>query len=193
MAARLLKRTDHRRMPWKNGGGETIEIAVGPNGAGLDDFDWRVSLAHVERDGPFSAFPGIDRTLSLVEGNGIVLSFDHGEAVAMTVESAPFSFAGDVAVQGHLMDGAVVDLNVMTRRGRARSVVTRIGHALAFHAPVADIAIVYCHGTRGEVTTEGNVIGVEAGEALVIFDPSAMSIEGGSGIYLIRLILGCGD
>ena len=45
MAMRLLKRSDYRCMPWKSGGGETIEIAVDPAGAGLDDFDWRVSLA----------------------------------------------------------------------------------------------------------------------------------------------------
>ena len=50
-------------MPWKNGGGETAEIAVSPPGAALDDFDWRLSMARVETDGPFSAFPGIDRTL----------------------------------------------------------------------------------------------------------------------------------
>jgi environmental stress-induced protein Ves len=47
-------------MPWKNGGGETTEIAVFPDGAGLSDFDWRVSMARVDGDGPFSSFPGIE-------------------------------------------------------------------------------------------------------------------------------------
>ena len=31
--------------PWKNGGGTTREVAVSPEGAGLDDFAWRISLA----------------------------------------------------------------------------------------------------------------------------------------------------
>ena len=51
--------------PWKNGGGSTTEIAIAPPGAGLDDFDWRISLATISEDGPFSVFPGIDRTLIL--------------------------------------------------------------------------------------------------------------------------------
>ena len=61
-------------MRWKNGGGETAEIAVSPPGAALDAFDWRLSMAKVETDGPFSAFPGIDRTLAILEGEGIRLS-----------------------------------------------------------------------------------------------------------------------
>ena len=55
------------------GGGSTTEIAVAPPGAGFDDFDWRVSLATITQDGPFSAFPGIDRTLALVDGDGCLL------------------------------------------------------------------------------------------------------------------------
>jgi uncharacterized protein len=53
---------------WKNGGGKTTEIAVWPPGASLDAFDWRISMATVEQDGPFSEFPGIDRTLALLKG-----------------------------------------------------------------------------------------------------------------------------
>jgi len=60
---KILRSADHKRMPWKNGGGETVEIAISPQGAGLADFDWRVSMATVASDGPFSVFPGIDRTL----------------------------------------------------------------------------------------------------------------------------------
>ncbi len=63
-------------MPWKNGGGETVEIAVFPEGAGFKDFGWRISLASVASDGPFSAFPGIDRTLTVIDGVGIDLVVD---------------------------------------------------------------------------------------------------------------------
>ncbi len=44
-----------------------------PAGAALDEFLWRVSIADVERDGPFSRFPGIDRTIVLLEGAGMRL------------------------------------------------------------------------------------------------------------------------
>ena len=49
--------------PWKNGGGCTTEIAIAPPGASLDAFEWRISLATIAASGPFSAFPGVDRTL----------------------------------------------------------------------------------------------------------------------------------
>src|SRR5690606_15272177 len=68
-------------LPWKNGGGSTTTIAVGPPEAGFDDFDWRVSLATISEDGPFSRFPGVDRTLALVDGHGMTLDIDGSERV----------------------------------------------------------------------------------------------------------------
>jgi environmental stress-induced protein Ves len=57
---RILRAENYRRMQWKNGGGETAEIAVSPDSAGLDDFDWRISMATGQASGgPFSMpFPG---------------------------------------------------------------------------------------------------------------------------------------
>ena len=71
---KLLRARNHRRMPWKNGGGVTTEIAVFPANAGLEDFEWRLSMATVASDGPFSLFAGIDRTLAVLEGEGLVLA-----------------------------------------------------------------------------------------------------------------------
>jgi environmental stress-induced protein Ves len=61
-----LRAADRTPRPWKNGGGQTTDVAVFPDGAGLDDFDWRVSIARVDGDGPFSIFPGVDRPLDAV-------------------------------------------------------------------------------------------------------------------------------
>lgn len=69
----LVSESDCRRMPWKNGGGTTVEIASAPGDADLDTFVWRVSVAEVARDGPFSAFPGVDRVIALVRGSGMRL------------------------------------------------------------------------------------------------------------------------
>jgi environmental stress-induced protein Ves len=68
---RKLAPPSYRTMPWKNGGGTTIEIARSPEppeGAGLDDLDWRVSMARVDGPGPFSRFEGVDRTLAVLDG-----------------------------------------------------------------------------------------------------------------------------
>ncbi|MGN6098907.1 MAG: HutD/Ves family protein [Bosea sp. (in: a-proteobacteria)] len=123
---RIIRAANCKVMPWKNGGGTTTEIAVAPDGASLGDFDWRISMAHVGADGPFSSFPGIDRTLSVLTGNGIRLAFGDGETVALGRATKPFFFAADRAVDGVLIDGAIDDLNVMSRRGRWRHRVERL-------------------------------------------------------------------
>jgi environmental stress-induced protein Ves len=107
-------------MRWKNGGGKTAEIAVSPDSAGLDGFDWRVSMATVEAGGPFSLFPGVDRTLSVLEGEGIVLDVEDQPPVTLTAASAPYSFPADGVTNAELVGGPIRDLNVMTRRGRCR-------------------------------------------------------------------------
>ncbi len=123
---RIIRAADCKVMPWKNGGGTTTEIAVSPEGASLSEFDWRISMAHVGADGPFSSFPGIDRTLSVLTGNGIRLAFGDGDTVSLDRATAPFFFAADRAVDGVLVDGAIDDLNVMSRRGRWRHRVERL-------------------------------------------------------------------
>jgi environmental stress-induced protein Ves len=142
----ILRHDGYRRMPWKNGGGETVEIAVSPEGAGLADFDWRVSMATVATDGPFSVFPGIDRTLSILEGEGMTLFIEGREPVRLTQESDPLPFPADAPTSATLVDGAITDLNVMTRRGELGHSVRRIGidggGELVF---ACDTALVLCH------------------------------------------------
>ena len=102
-------------LPWKNGAGSTREIAVHPRGAGIDGFEWRVSIAEVDRAAPFSAYPGIDRVIALFDGHGLRL---RGDVAHDLVEPfVPFGFAGECAIDGVPVDGPTRDLNVMTRRG----------------------------------------------------------------------------
>lgn len=104
--------------PWKNGGGTTREIAVWPPGAGMDAFAWRVSVADIVADGPFSAFPGIDRQIALLEGAGVHLqAHDDSFCHKLTAIGEPFGFAGDTAVHATLVEGPTRDFNVMARRG----------------------------------------------------------------------------
>lgn len=151
---RILRAADYRVMPWKNGGGTTTEIAVSPDGAGLDDFDWRVSMARVGGSGPFSSFAGIDRTLSVLEGEGIVLDVAGQPAARLTASSAPFSFPADLPTSAALIAGPITDLNVMSRRGRMQHKVKR----LAISQPVdiaaqAGTTLILCH--KGEAVFLG--------------------------------------
>jgi environmental stress-induced protein Ves len=144
---RVLRAADYKIMPWKNGGGTTTEIAVSPDGAGLDDFDWRISMAKVETGGPFSSFAGIDRTLTVLTGEGIVLDIAGQPPARLTTASAPLAFPGDVPTGAILIDGPITDLNVMTRRGRiAHQVERRPLSGEIRIAPRADTTLVLAVG-----------------------------------------------
>src|SRR5262249_48883926 len=125
---------DYRSMPWKNGAGRTTELAVHPAGAGLDAFAWRVSIANVERSGPFSAFPGIDRTIVLLDGAGMHLG--RGErTIDLTTPFVPQDFRGDQSVDCTLVAGPSRDFNAMFRRGRARGSVAVVRGSVAEFDP----------------------------------------------------------
>ncbi|MGW5421731.1 HutD/Ves family protein [Streptomyces sp. NPDC003943] len=115
---RLLRAHDRPATPWRNGGGVTREVAAGPAEAGLDDFVWRVSLADVATGGPFSAFPGVDRVITVVDGPGMELTVD-GTPHTVADPYEPFAFSGDAATGCRLLGGPIVDFNVMTRRDAA--------------------------------------------------------------------------
>lgn len=116
---RLIQYASLRPTPWKNGGGVTTELAMSPPGAGLVDFDWRVSLASIAADGPFSQFPGVDRTLVMVAGDGVLLDFGD-ERVVLSPSEPLVEFAGEDAVHATVHGQSTLDFNVLTRRGRYR-------------------------------------------------------------------------
>lgn len=183
---KLLRASDHKRMPWKNGGGETVEIAVSPDGVGLADFDWRVSMATVATDGPFSVFPGIDRTLSILEGEGMTLFIEGREPERLTQASDPLSFAADAPTSATLIDGTITDLNVMTRRGRFTHSVRRIsvdGNGKV--EPKSETALILCH--RGTAEINGAVL--VAGDCLALSNEASTRhpISGSAQLFLIEI------
>ena len=80
---RILRAQDYREMPWKNGKGATREIATHPEGASLESFLWRVSMAQVNAPGPFSVFQDCDRILCVVRGGPLHLSIADAEPVRL--------------------------------------------------------------------------------------------------------------
>ncbi|PSJ62813.1 HutD/Ves family protein [Pseudaminobacter soli (ex Li et al. 2025)] len=119
----IFRLSDRVFRPWKNGGGETAEIAVSPTGADFENFDWRISTAIVAASGPFSAFPGVDRVLTVLEGGAMVLTVG-GHERRLDASCEPFSFPGDVPAGAQLEGKALLDFNVMVRRP-LRAQVTR--------------------------------------------------------------------
>lgn len=174
--ATVLRASNYRRMPWKNGGGETVEVAVSPEGAALSDFDWRVSMATVATDGPFSIFPGIDRTLSIIDGNGMQLAIGGDNPLLLTQDSAPLAFAADVAVTATLAEGPITDLNVMTRRDGLRHRVERVDiDSRATFQPAAPTWLLLCH--RGALTVEWSGQSVDLGQGDTLLLEQAGAVE----------------
>lgn len=185
---KILRASDHKRMPWKNGGGETVEIAVFPAGASIEDFDWRISMATVACDGPFSSFPDVDRTLSILSGAGMELTMNGGASVTLDLDSEPYQFPADRPAFAALVDGVTTDLNVMTRRGRfshrvirqptpvslppaafLRFVLATGKHTVVFGSQRADLGPLDCLAFGAEVTDD-------------------LVISGDSEVFLIELV-----
>ena len=117
----IIRYAELKAQPWRNGGGVTREVAshpaAAPSGPGTGDggWDWRVSIADVSKAGDFSAFPGMDRVLTVLEGELLLLSVDGAEHPLEKYR--PFRFSGDAAAAGSLPTGDIRDLNVITRNG----------------------------------------------------------------------------
>lgn len=157
---RLLRAADHRWMPWKNGGGATLEVAISPADAGIAAFDWRISMAVVAADGAFSAFPGADRTLTLLDGEGMTLAVAGESPILLTPDSAPCVFPGDVATTATLVGGPITDLNVMTARGRYTHVVARSTAPRALHAGPHETLLILGDGVAVEAAAESVTLGL---------------------------------
>lgn len=99
-------------MPWANGLGTSYEVASDRNVDGV--WTWRVAIAPVVLDGPFSVMPGVDRELVVIEGNGMVLNIDDESVKCMPGQVVRFS--GDSVTSARLVDGPAVDLGLMTVR-----------------------------------------------------------------------------
>jgi environmental stress-induced protein Ves len=111
----VIPANEYRRERWRNGLGWTREIHAHAM-AGSSDWAWRLSIAEIEQDAPFSAFPGVDRELVLLSGNGLRLRFDDGEVRELQPPHDRLRFAGERAVTGELLDGPTQDFNLMWRR-----------------------------------------------------------------------------
>lgn len=176
---RLLRASDRTPAPWKNGGGVTWELAASPTGAGLDTFDWRISIAEVAAAGPFSSFPQIDRILIVLSGEGIALDVVGHIPMTLDATSPPFAFPGDSLCSAKLVSGAIRDLNVMVRRHgwQARARRLNAPDHIASKATVT-ILVAATDCQLGEQTLQAeDAVHAAPGETLQLVRGTAVLIE----------------
>ncbi|NQD36101.1 HutD family protein [Permianibacter sp. IMCC34836] len=113
MTVRILFPHHWQTQPWKNGGGITHELARADDAAGNR---WRLSIAEVASDGPFSRFDNIDRVILMLTGKGFRLHGVGADPEVIGEPLRPFSFAGEANIHCTLVDGPVRDFNLMSRR-----------------------------------------------------------------------------
>ncbi|MFK8250837.1 HutD/Ves family protein [Ancylobacter terrae] len=164
---RLIRRADYREMPWKNGGGVTLDIWTWPEDARQDDADIGISIAPIVAPGPFSVFPGIERHITLIEGDGITLVFGTDERRLAPL--APFVFDGGDAPVSRLEGGPVRVLNVKVRAGLWRAEVRAVagtGGAM-FDLEAGQCFALHALKSRWRVSDAGDDRLVEAGDTFV--------------------------
>jgi environmental stress-induced protein Ves len=154
-------------IPWKNGGGTTRQLAVGPADATANDFAWRISIAEIGAPGEFSAFPGIDRTILLWHGEGVMLRspawVDHlRNGHRLDDSRVPFSFRGEDEVACDLLGGPTQDLNLMVRRGEVDATF-EILHEGRYAVPVCDEFFLLCASGSAQFAESGREDVVEIG------------------------------
>lgn len=123
LASRIIRATEYRRMAWKNGAGRSSEILCMPNADA--DWLWRLSIAEVEVAAPFSCYPGVDRELVLLSGNGIRLQFDGGQVSELRPPYGGLRFPAERGLVGEPIDGPSRDFNVMWRRNSINACLWR--------------------------------------------------------------------
>jgi uncharacterized protein len=114
--AHIVHLADVTPKPWKNGGGTTRELLAWPE-SNDDAWSIRVSVAEIAASGVFSAYPGVDRWFTVIDGVGVRFSDGLG---SMALGNAPIHFDGALAPKCQLIDGVTLDLNVMIKRSRGR-------------------------------------------------------------------------
>lgn len=191
MSIRIQRFDEHLKMPWKNGLGITREVISRPASDGSDGYDWRISLATVGASGPFSIFPEIERTIAVLQGDGMQLTVDGRQEPPLLMASPPFAFSGDAEVQADCLGGETLDLNVMSRRGRFVHRMTKIAVSAAQTLSVSGdtLAIVF----RGDavVMIDSMRSDVGLGDVLICeqmpFELDAVPIGADCALYFIAL------
>ena len=165
--ARVIRHTDHTLVPWKNGLGTTRELAVESSADG--GWLWRISIATVERSGPFSDFSGFDRHLMLLSGGGMNLEFAPKAKDAFTRSlrlHEPVSFDGAWPCVSTVEGAPLTDFNLMTAQGSAvGSMKVRAINGVSQLDTIGMCIVRVFYAVRGSVIIEGSSPGEEAGSS----------------------------
>lgn len=187
--SRVIPANEYRRERWRNQQGWTREIYRAPS---TGEWDWRLSIAEIERDSAFSAFPGVDRELVLLSGNGMRLRFGDGTVQELAPPHGKLRFAGESAITGELVDGPTHDFNLMWRRDRVRADLWHrplVGPMVIFAEPGTTWAVHLLAG-QAQFADHSGLPALAAGDTAILeagAERLRHVIEGGGELLLVRV------
>ena len=193
----VLRASGYARMRWKNGAGWTSEILKIHDSEERDtnDWAWRLSIAEIETDAPFSAFPGVERELVLLSGNGLRLRFEDGETRDLLPPHDKLRFAGERPAFGELIDGATRDFNLMWKRGMVDAQLWHrplVGTMVLFVDPGETWAIHQLAG-QARFADHSGLGDVNMGDTAILAAGDARRryvLDGGGEVLMIRICPG---
>jgi uncharacterized protein len=184
---RRLGPADYRDMPWKNGGGVTRELCKLPHPSDPARFLARLSIATVGASGPFSAFPGVDRTLMLLEGAGMALTIDGTREVVLDQRLRPFPFPGEAEIHCRLLGGPVLDFNLMVDRAVAHASLEVVQLAPGETRTLSGAGTVLLHVLEGRATIPGEPLARD--ETLWLEAPGLLMLRSDEGATVAAIHL----
>lgn len=182
MSWQIIHLDDVAPTPWRNGGGTTRELIAWPS---AEDWDWRLSVAEIERSGPFSRYDGVQRWFAVLSGVGVRLGLQ-GRTHDLTPRSAPLPFDGALAVDCDLLDGPTEDFNLMVRADRAFAGMTRVAGTFSTRVQAGRKVAVYTGEERATVELDSEVVEL-APHTLIwraLADAATVQIWGESALWL---------
>ena len=189
--ARHLPANEYRRLRWRNGLGWTREIHAGSLSA-REGWDWRLSIAEIEADGPYSAFPGVEREQVLLSGNGLALDFGDGHERVLAPPHGRLRFRGDETVEARLRGSRVEVFNLMWQPGRVTPRLWHrplVGSMLLFVDPGAAWAVHLISG-RATVLDDGPAFALDMGDSALLAATERRQryvLEGTGEVLLVHL------
>ena len=159
-------------MPWANGRGTSYEIASDRNESG--EWAWRLAMAPVNEDGPFSRIECVNRSLAVVDGAGMQLSVDRKKLQCLPMQVV--RFRGDAITEATLLDGPIMDINLMVRRKVADCEMAIVSDTGLLRGASIVVAI----GGSAQVKCGDSAIGLERHDSMLECDAETVSLVSGT-------------
>ena len=190
-AAFVLPAQGYQRMRWKNGAGWTSEVYRFPD---TDDWSWRLSIAEVETDAPFSTFPGVERALVLLEGNGMRLRFDDGDTRELLPPAGMLRFSGERSLVGQLINGPSRDFNLMWKRDEVDALLWQrpLGGAMVLFADPGETWVVHMLSGQAHSTGPDGLGEIACGDTAILRGQAVrtrFALDGAGELLLARIVV----